>query len=255
MTRAAMVPEMDEKVLSLVDEYADGEQPFFIYYPTLAVHGPLMPAPQFRGKSGLNAYADFVLQVDDFVGRLTAKLEEKGIADDTILIFTSDNGCSPVANFPQLIAGGHNPSYLYRGWKADIWEGGHRIPFLIRWPGHIPAGTACGQMACLTRPVRHLRPDHRGPVWRRGGRGLGVPAAPAAGGGPPRPGHPGPPQRRRLLLHPQGAVEAGAVPGFRRDASPLHRWAACPPISSIGWTATWASNTICMRASLRSPRH
>ncbi len=147
---AAMVPEMDEKVLSLVDEYADGEQPFFIYYPTLAVHGPLMPAPQFRGKSGLNAYADFVLQVDDFVGRLTAKLEEKGIADDTILIFTSDNGCSPVANFPQLIAGGHNPSYLYRGWKADIWEGGHRIPFLIRWPGHIPAGTACGQMACLT---------------------------------------------------------------------------------------------------------
>ena len=147
---AAMVPEMDEKVLSLVDEYADGEQPFCIYYPTLAVHGPLMPAPQFRGKSGLNAYADFVLQVDDFVGRLTAKLEEKGIADDTILIFTSDNGCSPVANFPQLIAGGHNPSYLYRGWKADIWEGGHRIPFLIRWPGHIPAGTACGQMACLT---------------------------------------------------------------------------------------------------------
>lgn len=56
----------------------------------------------------------------------------------------------PVANFPQLIAGGHNPSYLYRGWRADIWEGGHRIPFLIRWPGHIPAGTACGQMACLT---------------------------------------------------------------------------------------------------------
>ena len=84
------------------------------------------------------------------MGRLMAKLEEKGIADNTILIFTSDNGCSPVANFPQLIAGGHNPSYLYRGWKADIWEGGHRIPFLIRWPGHVPAGTTCGQLACLT---------------------------------------------------------------------------------------------------------
>ena len=95
---AAMVPEMDEKVLSLVDEYADGEQPFFIYYPTLAVHGPLMPAPQFRGKSGLNAYADFVLQVDDFVGRLTAKLEEKGIA------FQLRHCCNSagILNFPEM---------------------------------------------------------------------------------------------------------------------------------------------------------
>ena len=147
---AAMVPEMDAKVLSLVEQYAGGEEPFFLYYPTLAVHGPLVPAPEFQGRSGLNAYADFVLQVDDFVGRLMAKLEETGIADNTIVIFTSDNGCSPVANFPQLIAGGHNPSSIYRGWKADIWEGGHRIPFVIRWPGHIPAGTVCAQTACLT---------------------------------------------------------------------------------------------------------
>ena len=147
---AAMVPEMDAKVLSLVEQYAGGEEPFFLYYPTLAVHGPLVPAPEFQGRSGLNAYADFVLQVDDFVGRLMAKLEETGIADNTIVIFTSDNGCSPVANFPQLIASGHNPSSIYRGWKADIWEGGHRIPFVIRWPGRIPAGTVCAQTACLT---------------------------------------------------------------------------------------------------------
>lgn len=146
---AAIVPEMDAKVLSLVDKYADGGQPFFLYYPTLAVHGPLVPAPEFQGKSGLNAYADFVLQLDDFVGRLMAKLDEKGIADNTIVVFTSDNGCSPVANFPELISKGHNPSYIYRGWKADIWEGGHRIPFVIRWPGRIPAGTVREQLTCL----------------------------------------------------------------------------------------------------------
>ena len=146
---AAIVPEMDAKVLSLVDEYAGGDQPFFLYYPTLAVHGPLLPAPEFRGRSGLNAYADFVLQVDNFVGRLMAKLDEKGIAEDTIVVFTSDNGCSPVANFPELVSKGHNPSYIYRGWKADIWEGGHRVPFVIRWPGHIPAGAVRDQLACL----------------------------------------------------------------------------------------------------------
>lgn len=145
-----MVPEMDAKVLELVDRYAGEAEPFFLYYPTLAVHGPLVPAPEFQGKSGLGAYGDFVLQVDDFVGRLTRKLEETGIADNTMLLFASDNGCSPVADFPALIAQGHDPSADYRGWKADIWEGGHRIPFLVRWPGHVPAGTACDRLVCLT---------------------------------------------------------------------------------------------------------
>lgn len=144
-----IVPEMDNKVLELVDKYADGDQPFFIYYPTLAVHGPLAPSEEYKGKSGLNAYADFVLQVDGFVGRLDKLLHDKGIADDTILIFTSDNGCSPVADYPTLISKGHNPSYIYRGWKGDIWEGGHRIPFIVRWPGKIQPGTSSDALTCL----------------------------------------------------------------------------------------------------------
>lgn len=144
-----MGPEMDEKVLELVDKYADGDKPFFIYYPTLAVHGPLVPSEEYKGKSGLNAYADFVLQVDGFVGRLDKLLHDKGIADDTILIFTSDNGCSPVADYPTLVSKGHNPSYIYRGWKGDIWEGGHRIPFIVRWPGKIPAGSSSDALSCL----------------------------------------------------------------------------------------------------------
>ena len=145
-----VVPYMDGKVLSLVDEYAGGEAPFFIYYPTLAVHGPLVPAPEFKGRSGIGAYGDFVLQVDDFMGRLARKLEEKGIEEDTLVIFTSDNGCSGIVDYPRLAQLGHNPSYIYRGKKSDIWEGGHRVPFIVKWPGHVPAGEKRDGLMCLT---------------------------------------------------------------------------------------------------------
>jgi len=91
--------------------------------------------------------------VDADLGRLMAALDEHGIADQTIVIFTSDNGCSPAANIPQLQRAGHEPSYLYRGHKADIYEGGHRIPFLVRWPNRVKAGAVSrqliGQLDCL----------------------------------------------------------------------------------------------------------
>ncbi|MCD7845577.1 MAG: arylsulfatase, partial [Oscillospiraceae bacterium] len=143
------VPTCDQKVLDLIDEYAGGEEPFFIYYPTLAVHGPLLPIDEYKGRSGLGAYGDFVLQVDGFIGRLIDKLEEKGIAEDTIVVFTSDNGCSSIVGFEELAKHGHNPNYIFRGSKSDIWEGGHRVPMIIRWPGHIQPGTTCGQTMCL----------------------------------------------------------------------------------------------------------
>lgn len=143
------VPRCDAKVLELVEEYARGDQPFFLYYPSLAVHSPLAPAPEFQGKSPIGPYGDFVMQMDAFVGRLMDKLEETGIADDTILVFTSDNGCSTITDIPALQAQGHYPSAQYRGAKADIWEGGHRVPFLVRWPGHIAAGSTCEQTVCL----------------------------------------------------------------------------------------------------------
>ena len=143
------VPTCDQKVLDLIDQWAGQEEPFFIYYPTLAVHGPLLPTNEFKGKSGLGAYGDFVLQVDAFIGRLEAKLDEKGIADNTIVVFTSDNGCSSIVGFEALAKHGHNPNYIFRGSKSDIWEGGHRVPMVIRWPGHIQPGTTCEQTMCL----------------------------------------------------------------------------------------------------------
>ena len=144
-----IVPEMDARVFDLVEGYSKGEDPFFIYYACPAVHGPLVPSEEYAGKSGLNAYADFVLQVDGFVGRLDRLLEEKGLKDNTIVVFTSDNGCSGVADYPTLLSKGHNPSYIYRGMKGDIWEGGHRIPFAVRWTGHIAAGQRSDALSCL----------------------------------------------------------------------------------------------------------
>ncbi|MHB8902092.1 MAG: sulfatase-like hydrolase/transferase, partial [Thermoguttaceae bacterium] len=76
-------------------------------------------------------------------------LEKNGLADDTLVFFTSDNGCSPQADFPALIQKGHDPSTIYRGHKADIWEGGHRVPFIVRWPGRVRAGTTSDQLVSL----------------------------------------------------------------------------------------------------------
>ena len=145
------VPMMHDKILDLVDDYAKEDDPFFIYAPSLAVHGPLVPAEEFVGKSGIGPYGDFILQVDDFMGVLNQKLEYLGIADNTIVIFTSDNGCAPIIDIPNLASTtGHNPSYIFRGMKFDIWEGGHRVPFIAKWPDGIAAGQRSDQLVCLT---------------------------------------------------------------------------------------------------------
>src|SRR5207247_4995311 len=90
------------------------------------------------------------MQTDAVLGQVLAALEQNGLTGSTLLIVTSDNGCSPQAKFEELVPKGHNPSYVYRGNKADIYEGGHRIPFLVRWPGHVETGTRSDQTTCLT---------------------------------------------------------------------------------------------------------
>ncbi|HEY3323621.1 MAG TPA: arylsulfatase [Planctomycetota bacterium] len=147
-----VLPTLTKKAIEFIDKNAAKSKegsPFFLYLPFNAPHTPILPTPEWQGKSGINAYADFVMQVDWSVGQVLAALDKAGIADNTLVIFTSDNGCSPMAKFDELLAKGHNPSYVFRGTKADIFDGGHRIPFLARWPGKIKAGSESDQLICL----------------------------------------------------------------------------------------------------------
>lgn len=125
-------------------------RPFFLYLPLASPHTPIVPTTEWQGKSGLNPYADFVMQTDAALGQVLEALDRYGLADNTLVIVTSDNGCSPQARYEELLPLGHNPSYRFRGHKADIYEGGHRVPFLVRWPGKVPPGSRSDQLTCLT---------------------------------------------------------------------------------------------------------
>lgn len=148
-----VLPVLTEKAVGFLNQRAaDAAQgkPFFLYLPLASPHTPILPTKEWQGKSGLNSYADFVMQTDAAVGAVLAALDKNGLTENTLVIFTSDNGCSPAAEFPELLAKGHNPSAQFRGTKADIFEGGHRVPFLVRWPGRVKAGSTSDQLICLT---------------------------------------------------------------------------------------------------------
>ncbi len=148
-THGEVLSRLAEKSLEYISGSAGEKEPFFLYLPLTAPHTPILPDRDFIGKSGTNVYGDFCLQIDDITGRITKLLKEKNIEENTIVIFTSDNGCSPTADFEELSLLGHNPSYVFRGHKADIYEGGHRIPLIVRWPDAISPGTVCDDTVCL----------------------------------------------------------------------------------------------------------
>jgi arylsulfatase A-like enzyme len=149
-----VLPNLTNRAMAHIRRRASQRNPFFLYLAFPAPHAPILPTEEFQGKSRTNAYGDFVLQLDDAVGKVMRTIDEAGIAQNTIFIVTSDNGCSPRANLEELASFGHNPSYIFRGHKADIFEGGHRVPFLIRWPGRVAAGSRCGETICLTDLMR-----------------------------------------------------------------------------------------------------
>lgn len=143
---------LTEKTVEYIGNHvaSGNENPFFIYFPLPAPHTPIIPTDEFKGKSGTNAYGDFMLQVDWTVGQVLNALDRHGIGNETLVIFTSDNGCSPQAEFEELATFGHDPSFTFRGTKADIFEGGHRVPFVASWPGMIKPGSVNDQVICLT---------------------------------------------------------------------------------------------------------
>jgi len=135
-------PRLIEKSVSFIAERvaANDGKPFFIYLPLASPHTPILPSHEFVGKTA-TSYGDFVVHMDADVGRILAALETHGLAKNTLVIFTSDNGFAPAADVPAHARIPHDPSAGYRGFKSDLFEGGHRVPFIAHWPGTIPAGT------------------------------------------------------------------------------------------------------------------
>lgn len=150
---ADVLPALAKKGAELVGKYAakaKSGNPFFIYMPLNAPHTAIAPTKEWLGKSGLNPYADYVMETDWAVGEVLRALDEKGLVDNTLVVVTSDNGCSPSAKFDELKAKDHNPNYVFRGNKADIYDGGHHIPFIARWPATVKPGGKYEPYVCLT---------------------------------------------------------------------------------------------------------
>ncbi|TLX71802.1 hypothetical protein E9993_19680 [Labilibacter sediminis] len=118
--------------------------------PLNAPHAPIVPSKQFKGKSGINEYADFCMEVDWSVGEILKALDELNITDNTLVIFTADNGCSPQAKFPVLHEHEHFPSYTFRGLKGSLWDAGHRVPFMAQWPAKVKKNTITDYNICTT---------------------------------------------------------------------------------------------------------
>lgn len=143
-----ILPDITQRAVDYIHDQATQEEPFFLYFPMTSPHTPIVPTTRFKGKSGISLVADFVMETDWSAGQVIQALEEAGIAEDTLVIFTSDNGHLPT-EWNELVDAGHFPSGPYRGRKADIWEGGHRVPFMIRWPGRIKAGAVSDDILSL----------------------------------------------------------------------------------------------------------
>ncbi len=142
-----VLPTLTQKAVAYIRERA-GRNPFFLYFALTAPHTPWLPNAPFRGRSRAGDYGDFVAQVDDSLGQILQALEDAGVAGNTLLIFSSDNGAHWTQEDQACFE--HRANGAWRGMKADIWEAGHRVPFLARWPGRIRAGTVSDQLGCLT---------------------------------------------------------------------------------------------------------
>ncbi len=144
-----VTPELTRRACAYIRGRAGNDQPYFLYLPLPSPHTPILPGA-FAGKSGTTPYGDFCLMVDDCVGQVMDAVAANGKAEDTLIVFASDNGFAPYAGSEALEALGHYPSYCFRGYKADIYEGGHRIPLLVKWPALLAPGGRCDDTVCLS---------------------------------------------------------------------------------------------------------
>ncbi len=125
------------------------DRPFFLYFPAPSPHTPHFSRKPFTGRSQAGVYGDYVTEHDWSIGRILEALKRNGLAENTLVIVTSDNGC-PSESMRLQEKYGHLGNYIYRGQKSDAWDGGHRIPFFASWPGVIEPGSQCDKTVCLT---------------------------------------------------------------------------------------------------------
>jgi arylsulfatase A-like enzyme len=167
-TIRSVMPTLTGEAVKYIERHGKEtpQKPFFLYFPLTAPHLPLVPNDEFKGKSAAGEYGDFVIEVDATVGAIMDALQRSGVAENTLVIFTSDNGglyhwwipretddlkyYRPNHRGQYVKDRGHQGNAHLRGTKADIWEGGHRVPFIVRWPGHTPAGTSSDELVELT---------------------------------------------------------------------------------------------------------
>ncbi|QDU87558.1 Arylsulfatase [Pirellulimonas nuda] len=140
-----VLPMIGKKAVEFISKQ-DASTPFFAYIAFTSPHTPILPSAEWQGKSELGKYGDFVMQTDAVVGEIIDAIDAAGLADNTIVIVTSDNGCSKAADIAGMQRKGHYPSAHLRGSKSDLWDGGHRVPFFVRWPAVIEAGTTSDQL-------------------------------------------------------------------------------------------------------------
>jgi arylsulfatase A len=147
-----VLPRLTQEGIEVIRAQArkklEERQPLLLYLALAAPHTPWLPSAEYAGKSGAGMYGDFVMMVDAEVGRVLAALKQTDMTRDTLLIFSSDNG--PVWYRADVARFGHDAESGLRGMKGDLWEAGHRMPFIVRWPGHVKPGAVTDQTICFT---------------------------------------------------------------------------------------------------------
>lgn len=171
-----VLPELTRKARKFIASSTTANQPFFLYFALTSPHTPLVPTKEWQGKSSLGAYGDFVMETDWAVGEVMDALDKAGVAANTLVLLASDNGAAPyvgvgpeqlkqlkakgfsvkrqehgkvMERYKELEALGHYSSAVFRGHKSDIWDGGHRVPFIVRWPGQIQPGSTNDDLVSL----------------------------------------------------------------------------------------------------------
>jgi len=143
-----VLPNFTRQAVQYIHDKAEIKQPFFLYFPMPAPHTPWLPGAEFKGKSGAGSYGDYAVMVDYMVGQVLEAVTKAGIEDNTIIIFTSDNG--PYWRPKMIEKYDHRSAGIFRGMKADAWDGGHRVPFIVKWPKYIKEGSVSNALTVLT---------------------------------------------------------------------------------------------------------